>query len=52
MNFISAFCDVLMEEVHRLEVEKSDRAKADFISSSQCLIVPSFITPGTLAYCH
>lgn len=33
MPFLQAFSDVLMAEVHRLEAQKSDRAKVDFISS-------------------
>lgn len=33
MPFLKAFSDVLMVEVHRLEAQRSDRAKVDFISS-------------------
>ena len=33
LNFVAAFCDVLMAEIHRLEIERIDRAKTDFISS-------------------
>ena len=33
MPFLQAFSDVLMAEVHRIEAQKSDRAKVDFISS-------------------
>ena len=33
VNFVAAFCDVIMAEVHRLESRDSDLAKTDFISS-------------------
>lgn len=33
MNYVAAFCDVLMAEMKRLEVQASDKAKTDFISS-------------------
>lgn len=33
VSYMAAFCDVLMAEVHRLEVQKSEKAKTDFISS-------------------
>ncbi|KAK5164668.1 uncharacterized protein LTR77_009874 [Saxophila tyrrhenica] len=33
MNFVAAFCDVITAEVHNREVERSDKAKATFISS-------------------
>ena len=33
VNYISAFCDVLMAEVYRLDAQNSDKAKSDFISS-------------------
>lgn len=32
-NYLAAFCDVIMAEVHRLEALNSDRAKSDFIST-------------------
>lgn len=33
LPYLQAFSDVLMAEVHRIEAQKSDRAKVDFISS-------------------
>ncbi|KAK5713071.1 hypothetical protein LTR15_011432 [Elasticomyces elasticus] len=33
VNYMSAFCDVVMAEIYRLEAQNSDRMKADFISS-------------------
>lgn len=33
LRYISAFCDVIMTEATRLEAERSDRAKMDFLSS-------------------
>ncbi|KAK3723177.1 hypothetical protein LTR37_001900 [Vermiconidia calcicola] len=33
LNFVTAFCDVLMAEIQRLEAQISDNAKTDFISS-------------------
>lgn len=33
LRYISAFCDVIMTETKRLEVERSDKAKMDFLSS-------------------
>nr|POE64817.1 hybrid signal transduction histidine kinase b [Quercus suber] len=33
MNYIAAFCDVIMAEVKRQEAQASDKAKTDFISS-------------------
>lgn len=33
VNYLSAFCDVIMAEIHRLEAQNSDKAKGDFISS-------------------
>ncbi|TKA78586.1 hypothetical protein B0A55_03872 [Friedmanniomyces simplex] len=33
VNYMAAFCDVVMAEVYRLEAQNSDRAKSDFISS-------------------
>ena len=33
VNFATAFCEVIMAEVHRMEAQNSDKAKIDFISS-------------------
>jgi hypothetical protein len=33
MNFVAAFCDIIAGETRSLEVQRSDRAKSDFISS-------------------
>ncbi|GAB7336790.1 hypothetical protein MBLNU13_g11304t2 [Cladosporium sp. NU13] len=33
MHFVAAFCDVIVAEIRRLEVLRSDEAKSDFISS-------------------
>ncbi|EMC97329.1 hypothetical protein BAUCODRAFT_88051 [Baudoinia panamericana UAMH 10762] len=33
LHYLSAYCDVVMAEVHRLEAINSDKAKSDFISS-------------------
>ncbi|KAK5723056.1 hypothetical protein LTR17_014017 [Elasticomyces elasticus] len=33
VNYMAAFCDVVMAEIYRLEAQNSDRMKADFISS-------------------
>ena len=33
VNYLSAFCDVIMAEIHRQEAQNADKAKADFISS-------------------
>ncbi|KAK3073530.1 hypothetical protein LTR53_004819 [Teratosphaeriaceae sp. CCFEE 6253] len=33
VNYLAAFCDVVMAEVYRLEAQNSDKAKGDFISS-------------------
>jgi signal transduction histidine kinase/CheY-like chemotaxis protein len=33
MQFVSAFCDIMVAETNRVEVAISDKAKADFISS-------------------
>ncbi|WPG98689.1 Hypothetical protein R9X50_00148300 [Acrodontium crateriforme] len=33
VNYLAAFCDVIMAEIHRLEAQNSDKAKGDFISS-------------------
>jgi hypothetical protein len=33
MNLVAAFCDIIAGEARRLEVQRSDKAKSDFISS-------------------
>ena len=33
MNFVAAFCDIIAGETRSLEVQRSDKAKSDFISS-------------------
>ena len=33
MSYLHAFTDVIMAEIHRLEAQKSERAKSDFVSS-------------------
>jgi len=33
VKYVSAFCDVILAELQRLEAETSDRAKSDFIST-------------------
>lgn len=33
MNFVTAFCDIIVGETRRLEIQMSDKAKSDFISS-------------------
>jgi hypothetical protein len=33
MNLMAAFCDIIAGETRRLEIQKSDKAKSDFISS-------------------
>lgn len=33
MNLVAAFCDIIAGETRRLEVQRSDKAKSDFISS-------------------
>lgn len=33
MNFMAAFCDIIAGETRRLEIQRSDKAKSDFISS-------------------
>jgi len=34
MNFVAAFCDIIAGETRSLEVQRSDKAKSDFISSA------------------
>lgn len=33
MNLVAAFCDIIAGETRRLEIQRSDKAKSDFISS-------------------
>jgi signal transduction histidine kinase len=33
IKYMSAFCDVILAELHRIEAQNSDRAKSDFIST-------------------
>lgn len=33
IKYMSAFCDVILAELHRLEAQTSERAKSDFIST-------------------
>lgn len=33
MNYLAAFCDVVMAEVSRLDTQMAEQAKTDFISS-------------------
>ncbi|CAK1366227.1 Hybrid signal transduction histidine kinase B [Cercospora beticola] len=33
VKYMTAFCDVILAEIHRIEAQTSDRAKSDFIST-------------------
>lgn len=33
VNYLAAFCDVIMADIHRLEAQNSDNMKSDFLSS-------------------
>lgn len=45
MNFVAAFCDIIAGETRSLEVQRSDKAKSDFISSVSIFLLanPAFL---------
>jgi hypothetical protein len=42
MNFVAAFCDIIAGETRSLEMQRSDKAKSDFISSVSVFRVNSW----------